>query len=475
MKYKDRKDAKRKYKQALLATVATMTLGVSTLGSTSSAFAAEEDNISVISSHVGTSVGTQTSKEEKEISFVKDYVIKYNSKTTHKIVANSMADILRAAGSESGLSSLDLNNFFRSMVLTGTDYMPFGMYVSPLIGLIWGENKADPLDKLKKQLEKYVITEIDNEQLNYLQGEFKALTTDLKTLENAVNEKDSQHADDKTKNQLGSWAVGIEQAFGRILEHTSDAKHKVTNLPLYTKVAIAHVQFLQSVQQHADKMNITQDSLRQLYTKQGLNTLINSYVAHIHEIYDNTKDQYMEKINQVKSFTFNPDDADNQIKDLKNRLANVTDQKNRRLDMYNKKGQTVPARDEVYKEYISEIAALTDAIPAYEFLSKLYLGSVGEPTIQDWAQGKWVQQGNGKWHYVDKDGKFVTGWVFYQGKKYFLAAGGDMVTGKIDIDGKTYFFKPETGEMATGWAQDGDKWYYFSPTDDNKNWDAKQG
>ncbi|MEH7153317.1 hypothetical protein V7095_23565 [Bacillus thuringiensis] len=41
MKYKDRKNAKRKYKQALLATVATMTLGVSTLGSTASVFAAE--------------------------------------------------------------------------------------------------------------------------------------------------------------------------------------------------------------------------------------------------------------------------------------------------------------------------------------------------------------------------------------------------------------------------------------------------
>ncbi|WP_410993201.1 hypothetical protein [Bacillus cereus] len=42
MKYKERKHAKRKYKQALLATVATMTLGVSTLGSTASAFADEK-------------------------------------------------------------------------------------------------------------------------------------------------------------------------------------------------------------------------------------------------------------------------------------------------------------------------------------------------------------------------------------------------------------------------------------------------
>ncbi|MCI3150157.1 hypothetical protein C5137_29325 [Bacillus cereus] len=81
-------------------------------------------------------------------------------------------------------------------------------------------------------------------------------------------------------------------------------------------------------------MNITQDSLRQLYTKEGLNTLINSYVAHIHEVYDNTKDQYMGKINQVKSFTFNPDDAENQLKDLKNRLASVTAKKNTRLNMY---------------------------------------------------------------------------------------------------------------------------------------------
>ncbi|MBJ8025684.1 hypothetical protein [Bacillus cereus] len=41
MKYKNRKHAKRKYKKALLATVATMTLGVSTLGSTVSVFAVE--------------------------------------------------------------------------------------------------------------------------------------------------------------------------------------------------------------------------------------------------------------------------------------------------------------------------------------------------------------------------------------------------------------------------------------------------
>ncbi|MBW3496049.1 insecticidal delta-endotoxin Cry8Ea1 family protein [Bacillus sp. FDAARGOS_1420] len=380
-----------------------------------------------------------------------------------------MADILKSAGSAEGL---DLNNFFRSMVMTSTDFMPFGMFVSPMIGLLWPENKGDALQKLEDKLKRYVLDEIDKDQLNYLQGEFNSLNKDLKTLENAVNEKGSQHADDKTKNQLGSWTVGIEQTFGRILEHTSDAKHKVTNLPLYTKVAIAHIQFLQSVQQHADKMNITQDSLRQLYTKEGLNTLINSYVEHINETYDNAKDQYIEKINKVPSFTIDLGNTQGQVTDLKTRKNNAQAKLDARIRVLRTNPAMIWTNDSEYNKYTAEVNQLNDAITAYEKLAKLYEGSVGDPTIQDLAQGKWVKQNNGKWHYVDKNDKVVTGWVFYQGKKYYLAAGGDMVTGKIDIDGKTYFFKPDTGEMITGWAQDGNKYYYISPVNGFKNWDG---
>ncbi|PGS77199.1 hypothetical protein COC69_20735, partial [Bacillus cereus] len=42
MKYKDRIRAKRNYKQAVLAVATTVTLGVSALGGTVSAFAAEK-------------------------------------------------------------------------------------------------------------------------------------------------------------------------------------------------------------------------------------------------------------------------------------------------------------------------------------------------------------------------------------------------------------------------------------------------
>lgn len=86
MKYKDRKHAKRKYKQALLATVATMTLGVSTLGSTSSAFAAEPKvsgqatssieeigkNASIHSNYSVSENSTKDIKTALKVSIIKD-------------------------------------------------------------------------------------------------------------------------------------------------------------------------------------------------------------------------------------------------------------------------------------------------------------------------------------------------------------------------------------------------------------------
>ncbi|HDR6245753.1 TPA: hypothetical protein QCU24_003515 [Bacillus cereus] len=480
MKYKDRKSAKRKYKQALLATVATMTLGVSALGGTAHAFAAEEDNISVISSRTINNIGTQTSKEEKDTSFVKKVLFEYDNKTGKKFAATTMKELITIAKSDNA----DLNNFFRAVVIAGTDFMPYGMFVSPLISLLWPENKADDLGKLKQELQKYVVDQIDDEQLKYLNGEFRSLAKDLITLANAVNEPNSEHADDKTKNQLGSWAVGIEQAFGRILEHTSDAGHKETNLPLYTKVAIAHIQFLKSIQTHSAKMNITNESLQQLYTKQGVNTLVNSYVEHIMQTYDHSKDQYIEKISNVPSFKLKLDDEKNQVKDLENRRNEAKNEVSNLEKAMLLPGRSA-ARNAELKEAKDKLQVLTNAVQSYNSLSKLYKLTLGDPTIQDLATGTWVQK-SGKWHFIDKHKKDVTGWILHGNTKYYLSptngtknsAGetfkqGEMITGKIEIDNETYYFKPETGEMAIGLTTIGNTKYYFSPVYNMKNHDSK--
>lgn len=88
MKYKNRKDAKRKYKQAFLATVATMTLGVSTFGNNTSAFAAEEDNISVISPHTLNDVGIQVEKIIPDKTLRENFLKTFATKDTTKVGIN---------------------------------------------------------------------------------------------------------------------------------------------------------------------------------------------------------------------------------------------------------------------------------------------------------------------------------------------------------------------------------------------------
>ncbi|HHQ2899380.1 TPA: insecticidal delta-endotoxin Cry8Ea1 family protein [Bacillus cereus] len=456
MKYKNRKDAKRKYKQALLATVATISLGMSTFGGTASVFAAEN----------ATESGTQTeNKKSLEDRFIEKATKQLNLNTAGKFSATTMGELYKYANK----GPTQLNDALRAITIAGTDFLPYGgMFVSQLISAIWPETNGinSQLNALREELTKLIKSEMDNEQLNFLNSEFKTLQDLQKKLDNAVNSENSQNSDENTKNQRGAWANGIEQSFERLLDHTSDDKHKVTNLPLYTKVALAHLMFLQSLNNKAiaSKMNITDQSLQEFYTMNGINTLANDYVSHIMKTYydaTGTHIEKIEKINKVKEiaqFTFNPDDAENQIKDLKNRLASVTAKKDKRFDMYAQRGQSVPAHDDVYAQYKSDISILEDVIPAYEFVAKLYTTTVGDPAIKELAKGTWVQK-NSKWHFVDKDGHDKIGLIYDGGKPYYLSmaddtknlAGttfgkGEMLTGFVKIGGKTYHFN-NSGEL----------------------------
>ncbi|MEC5308621.1 insecticidal delta-endotoxin Cry8Ea1 family protein [Bacillus thuringiensis] len=383
MKYKDRKDAKRKYKQAILTTVATMTLGVSTLGPTASALAAEGDNISVISS-----LETQTENTKLSES---NFVDKVKAKID---VLSSEKDKLKPVGKFMGTTIIELikyankgpeqmNDTLRAITMASIEVIPYGgMFIAPLIGAIWPQTNGinSQLNALREDLTKLVTNEIDKEQLNFLNSEFKTLI-DLQTdLEHAINTDNSQNVDDNTKNQRGAWANGIEQSFRRLLDHTSSDKHKITNLPIYTKVALAHLLFLESLNNKAvsSKMNITEQSLKELYTKDGVKTRANDYVLHIMKTYHDAPQ--IKKIKQVPEFHFNPDDAENQIKDLKDRLSKVKVQYKEWQDGVMSAGGfgMVPN-----KEYEFNIAILEDAISSYEFVEKLYNATVGDPMIKE--------------------------------------------------------------------------------------------
>lgn len=98
----------------------------------------------------------------------------------------------------------------------------------------------------------------------------------------------------------------------------------------------------------------------------------------------------------------------------------------------------------------------------------------------------WQYIGNGTWKYYSSDYGLIQGWINDGGNWYYIVstntgntvvnANGDAVTteswllvdGAYKIDGTTYTFD-KSGKMvsnATGWSQDGGKWFY---RDDNGN------
>ncbi|HDR4897747.1 TPA: RICIN domain-containing protein [Bacillus cereus] len=388
MKYKDRKDAKRKYKQALLTTVATMTLGVSTLGPAASAFAAEGDNTSVISSHTINHAETQMENNKpSESNWMNKVTAEINMKSFGKFTGTTMFELYKFANK----GPEQLNDSLRAISIASTGFIPYGgMFVAPLIGVIWPETNGikSQLNVLREDLTKMVTNEIDNEQLNFLNSEFKTLI-DLQTdLEHAVNADNSQITDENTKNQRGAWANGIERSFRSLLNHTSSDKHKITNLPIYTKVALTHLMFLNALNNKAvsSKMNITEQSLKELYTKDGVKPLANDYVLHIMKTYYDATAQHVAKIKLVPEFLFNLHDAENQIKDLKDRLSKVEAEYRQWGLGWSSGGGIAPIGGKEDTKFKSDIAILQDAISSYEFVDKLYTTTVGDPMIKEQAK-----------------------------------------------------------------------------------------
>lgn len=75
------------------------------------------------------------------------------------------------------------------------------------------------------------------------------------------------------------------------------------------------------------------------------------------------------------------------------------------------------------------------------------------------GKNQWVNDGKGK-RYVDANGKFVTGWKTFSGKKYYFGSDGYALTGYQDIDGKEYYFY-SSGAMATSTVHDSSDGLYY--------------
>ena len=75
------------------------------------------------------------------------------------------------------------------------------------------------------------------------------------------------------------------------------------------------------------------------------------------------------------------------------------------------------------------------------------------------------QRVSGKWYYFDSQtGEMATGWIDLPTKRVYYGEDGAMLYGKQKIEGKTYYFHTSSGALEKGKeVQIGQKWYYFKP------------
>ncbi|HHK5542541.1 hypothetical protein COC60_06435 [Bacillus thuringiensis] len=94
----------------------------------------------------------------------------------NKFTTTSICEIIKYAH-DGGPDQL--NNTARSIVIAGTDFIPYGgIYIFQLLNAVWPEKSG-----IKSQL-------------------------------NALNAKNSQNSDDKTKNQRGVWQMLLSNHLG---------------------------------------------------------------------------------------------------------------------------------------------------------------------------------------------------------------------------------------------------------------------
>ncbi|WP_144489455.1 insecticidal delta-endotoxin Cry8Ea1 family protein [Bacillus thuringiensis] len=479
MKYNDRKDAKRKYKQALLATVTTMTLGVSTLGSTASTFAEEKktevqpQQATPNSNSLGAGGGSYESDALKALTdkINMDYLKKAGS------VA---ADTLKAAYKDAHTSNGNYNNTFRTLTMTTSALIPYGgVLISPIIGLLWPEDLTAENNKMAaliKQLDEMMDTKVTDHVVRRLKTEVNDVKKQLELFEQNVNTG-------KHKSGSGLYSLteedgnaidakDIHKAFNSLLEHSKEEMQEVAALPIYTAMATAHLEFLHFLEQNGTKpiIGFTSNALSNiLKTREGLENetfgqkikdLADKYTKHVQETYNIGRDKYMAKMQAITTHSMNEND------EYAN-LAYLKSLDDTRSEMGYPQSKIDKIKNDIknYQNLIKEKADFRDQ-------------TAENAAFKLTAMGKWNHQGD-KWYYINNQGENQTGWLQDGSKYYYFSPEktdkfekGQMVTGKVTIDkGETYYFNPHGGQMQTGWIQDDGKQYYFSPANNTKNYD----
>lgn len=243
MKYKDRIQAKRKYKQAILATVTTLTLAVPALAGPASAFAAEK---------------TQPVK-----------TLQQAPKAMESSTATDLINKLLAAGySEAGQGSeASLENLFRTTITSVSELIPYGgSAISSIISLIWPTSGNEQMTKMVEELSQMMDKKIGDYHLENVRSEGKVLLSDLKEFDGVVNSTNGLIPSSYSQSMTIAKINTIMNKFKDTIARTQLKDHEVGTLPIFTILATARVKFYEVLEKNGKKLGLDDADMKNYVT-----------------------------------------------------------------------------------------------------------------------------------------------------------------------------------------------------------------
>ncbi|PHC39085.1 hypothetical protein COF09_22740 [Bacillus toyonensis] len=478
MKYKNRKHAKRKYKQTLLATVPTMTSGVDTLGSTSSAFAEEKATEAQQAAMDSLGVGGGASTDDafkaagealKEVAKLKkDGKNKFTQEAQDTITLLGKAAPIMYADAHASRESF--NNTLRTLSLGVLDYFPYGkIAISPILGLLWpeiGNKNKNQFDSLMKDMKILVKEGIETYDLSGLKQNIISLKTQMQTFEKLVNSNtltEGLYSAGSDEESARTAAQILQDTFHNLINDCQKDNLDTAELPKYTTIATIHLLFLNYMEKNwsSPQLQYPKSTFDKIFAD-DIKNAAQTYMDYIQKTYTSGNSQFVSKLKDVVGYESSfpqqtQRDLFKKYSDLSKTVAAMESGKDNThtpaVSLHTMKERLNEA-EKNYNDY-KNLVTIQD---------NYYNNTIGNKAFDGILRavlGTWKKAENGKWIFVDSAGHKKIDWLHFTTTYFYLAPSG----GTENSD----HVKFTEGEMVTDWVKIRAQWYYFSPSEGTKN------
>lgn len=392
----------------------------------------------VSSDSLGASGGTNSQDFEK----LMDGLIKsvnsegFNLKNKKELILLG-GDTLKSAYKDAHENSGNFNNTARTIAMGATALIPYGgAFISPLLGLLWPENVPNSenlIEKMKNELVKMMDEKIQDFDLDILRTDTKHLKKQLVEFENIINGKKTESFyTGSIEETHRADVLQMNSDFDKLLNRSRKENRLIAELPIFTIVAVAYLEFLHFMEKNAKSTLLKFDSttINEKFIS-PLPIRRTEYLNHVKKTYEEGNKEFEKKMKIIAIKVLgknNPKPQDNL-----DRMTDVIADLRKQKKAFE---HSISLRD-----FDKEIKEATDFMNEYAGLlhqkNQFYNNTWGNEAFRLMVKvGGWVKE-NGKWYCFDENGNMLTE----------LNQFGD----------KWYYFSPEKtnkfekGQMVTGW------------------------